>query len=167
MTFKILRFYLDKEQNHGQGDHFLRWFLLKLNLCRPQEDLSSWHMQYYYQKSVIELLQKKKNLKIFILDKTDLINQNIQIFFVNERIEEYKKNLQSRERLIFIELIDDSKKHFAYQLIENKCMIEHLQLRKEIEIKDLIESFSKDLENENWFKAELNNYIASLKKIKK
>ena len=166
MTLKILGFFLNKDLNHGQNDKFLSAFLLKLNLCRPQEDLSFWETRNRYQNSIIILFHKVKNLKIFILDKTDLINQNIQIFFVNERIEEYKKNLQFRERLIFIELIDDSKKHFAYQLIENKCMIEHLQLRKEIEIKDLIESFAKDLENENWFKAELNNYLRELEKYK-
>ena len=166
MIIQTLLFYLNRNQSHGQIDEFLRKFLLKLNLCRPNEDLSGWEIRNIHRESIIELFQKSKNLKIFILDRTDSTNQNIQNCFVNERIEEYKRSLQFRERLIFIELIDDSKKHFVYQLIENKCMIEHLQLRKEIEIKDLIESFSKDLENENWFKAELNNYLRELEKYK-
>jgi DNA mismatch repair ATPase MutS len=71
---------------------------------------------------------------------------------VNERIEEYKRSLKFREKLIFIELINDSEKHSAYQLIENKSMIEFLQLRKEIEIKEWLESCLKDLEDKNYFK---------------
>lgn len=165
MILKILGFFLNKDDNHGQNDKFLRIFLLKLNLCRPQEGLSFWEVRNSYQNSIIALFHKVKNLKIFILDKTDLTNQIIQNCFVNERVEEYKRSLQSRERLIFIELINDSEKHSAYQLIENKSMIEYLQLRKEIEIKELIENCLKDLEDKNYFKMYLNHYLQNLKKI--
>ena len=152
MTLKILGFFLNKDLNHGQNDKFLRAFLLKLNLCRPQEDLSFWETRNRYQNSIIILFHKVKNLKIFTLDKTDSANQIIQNCFVNERIEEYKRSLKFREKLIFIELINDSEKHSAYQLIENKSMIEFLQLRKEIEIKEWLESCLKDLEDKNYFK---------------
>ena len=99
MTLKILGFFLNKDLNHGQNDKFLSAFLLKLNLCRPQEDLSFWETRNRYQNSIIILFHKVKNLKIFILDKTDSANQIIQNCFVNERIEEYKRSLKFREKL--------------------------------------------------------------------
>ena len=45
-------------------------------------------------------------------------------------------------------------------------MIEFLQWRPAIEIKEWVESCGKNLEDDNWFKSHLNNYIRELKIIK-
>lgn len=170
MIIQILRFYLDKNQSHGQNDKFLGAFLLKLKLCRPKEDLSFWQFNYYSQKSVIVLSQEMKNLKIIIRDKTDVDNDELikkQMKFLNETIILYQQSLDIRERLIFIDLTNDLDlgNILAHLLIENKKMIEFLQWRPAIEIKEWMESCLKDLEVENWFRVELNNYLRELKNV--
>ncbi len=168
MTFQKLNFYLDKNQSHGQNDKFLRTFLLKLKVCRPQEDLSFWQYNYYPQKYIIVLAEKLKNLKIIISDKTDLANDELlksQRFFADETIKFYQQNFDSRERLIFIDLTNDLdyESILAYQLIENKKIIEFLQWRPAIEVKEWMESCLDGLEIENWFRNDLNNYLPELK----
>lgn len=171
MIFQMLRFYLDKNQSHGQNDKFLEAFLLKLKLCRPQEDLSCWQLNYYSQKFAIVISQEVKNVKIIIRDKTDSGNDELlksQREFVDETIKFYQQNLDRRERLIFIDLTNDLDEEnvLAHLLIENKKMIEFLQWRPAIEIKEWVESCGKNLEDDNWFKSHLNNYIRELKIIK-
>ncbi|MNK30216.1 hypothetical protein D3C87_486320 [compost metagenome] len=167
MIFQLLRFYLDRNQSHGQNDRFLRAFLLQLKLCRPQEDLKFWQFSYYSQKSAIVLSQEVKNLKIIILDKTDDELIKSQKEYVDETIKSYKQNLDIREQLIFIYLTNDLDEEnvLAHLLIENKKMIEFLQWRPAIEIKEWVESCVEDLEIENWFGIELNNYLRELKNV--
>lgn len=171
MIFEKFRFYLNKDQSHGQNDKFLSAFLLKLKLCRPQEDLSCWQFNYYSQKSAIVLFQGVKNLKIIILDKTDLVDDELmknQLDFVDETIRIYQKSSNKRERLIFIELTNnlDLENILAHLFIENKKMIEFLQWRPTIEIKEWLESCVELLEPKNWFGIELNEYIRKLNTYK-
>lgn len=161
MIFQLLRFYLDRNQSHGQNDRFLRAFLLQLKLCRPQEDLKFWQFSYYCQKSAIFLSQEVKNLKIILLDKTDDELTKSQNEFIDEIIRSYRQNLDIRQQLIIIYLTNDLDEGnvLAHSLIENKKMIEFLQWRKAIEIKEWVKSCVEDLEIENWFWIELNNYL--------
>lgn len=166
MIIQLLRFYLDTNQSHGQNDKFLSAFLLKLKACRPQEDLSFWQFNYYSQKSAIVLLHGSKKLKIIILDKTDLVDDDLmkkQREFVSETIKIYQQSSDKRERSIFIELTNnlDLENILAHVFIENKKMIEFLQWRQAIEIKEWMESCVEVLEPENWFRIDLNEYIRS------
>lgn len=164
---KILSFYLDKNQSHGQNDSFLRFFLLKLNVCRPKEDLRFWKFNYYSKNSTIILFHELKHLKIVIQDKTDSTkNQLIEIHkkSADKIIQSYMQSLKICERLIFIELTNDldSDNVLAYQFIENKKVIEFLQWRATIEIKDWMESCENFLEPKNWFSIDFNNYLRML-----
>lgn len=166
--FKILSFYLDRNQSHGQNDSFLRFFLLKLNVCRPKEDLRFWKFNYYSKKSTIILFHELKQLKIVIQDKTDSVNSQlieVQKKSVNKIIKIYKQSSNIREQLTFIDLTNDldSDNVLAYQFIENKKVIEFLQWRATIEIKDWMESCENFLEPKNWFSIDFNNYLRELK----
>lgn len=165
---KILSFYLDRNQSHGQNDSFLRFFLLKLNVCRPKEDLRFWKFNYYSKKSTIILFHELKHLKIVIQDKTDSVNSQlieVQKKSVNKIIKIYKQSSNIREQLTFIDLTNDldSDNVLAYQFIENKKVIEFLQWRATIEIKDWMESCENFLEPKNWFSIDFNNYLRELK----
>lgn len=160
----MISFYLDKNQSHGQDDRFLRAFLMKIQLCRPEEDLSCWQITIDVRKSFIVLFHKIKEIKIIIIDKTDLLNENLmrtQKEFIHQIIKGHTSNLISREKLIFIDLTDnvESDSIIGYQLLENRMLIEFMQWRETIEVKEWIESCLNFLEDGNWFKIELKNYI--------
>lgn len=167
MSFTNLRFFLDKNQSHGQKDEFLRQFLLRLNLCRPLENLDAWQFSSYIQKSVIIIFHKIKNFKILIINKFDLYCSKEQNEYIKDTINVHQQNLDSRHRLIFIYLTDDldSGNILGYQLIENQKLIEFLQWRAEIEIREWLESCAEILEEDNLFKRHLNSYIRELKII--
>lgn len=167
MDLSKLYFYLEKSQSHGQNDNFLRVFLLKLNLCRPQEDLKNWSVNYSYQKSIVELFESSKNLRIIIFYKI-VFNEN-QKQLIDAKIEEYRQSLKHRERLIFIELTQNVESELEnypdFILIENKNMIEFREWRKTFEIKEFFEVCLEILEDKNWFKREINCYLDGLKTL--
>lgn len=164
MRITDIKFYLDKNGSHGQNVDFLRLFLLKLNLCRPKEDLSNWELRLNSQLEMIEIYQYSKQMRVFIVDKRDMSNLQLienQNNFIKNKIKDYQQNFISRERLMFVELTNDleSNDNADYILCENKNVVQFLKWSFKVEICDWMAKCAETLEDDNWFKTDINNYI--------
>jgi len=158
MILEKILFYLDKNQGHGQSDEFLRHFLLKSNLCRPFENLDSWQLEYYFQKRIIRISNLLKNRIIYIFQKSESNNfdyRNDRMGFLNKKIDDWREKNINRGRLIFLEVIDNDKAETSssYLLLENRNIVELLEWRSSVEIKQWMDVCLTNLEDENWFKS--------------